>query len=161
MRRRTMILGASFMALLVLVLPACGAGVSGGQQIRASWIKAEVAGSEVAIPVSEVERHRIVHFRVGTQTGESSFMAFELDGQLYVRADICPPCGSDSFSLERNVLVCDRCGSVFDARTGEGISGACVAYAKRSVPYKVSGGKIVMNKSDLVAAHQESLRPGR
>jgi len=76
-------------------------------------------------------------------------MAYKYNNQTYVRADICPPCGSQSFTLKNGTLVCDTCGTVFNAATGAGISGACVKYAKQSVAFQTQNGNILMNGTDL------------
>lgn len=75
-----------------------------------------------------------------------------------MRADICPPCGSQSFSLKKDTLVCDVCGTVFNARTGAGISGGCVLFPKTAVSYQIDTGKMVMQGNDLIAAYVETLK---
>lgn len=127
-------------------------------RIKAKWIKAEIAGNTAAITVSEVRNNRISHFAVGTSAGDISFMAYELENGIHVRADICPPCRSDSFSLKKDTLICDVCGTVFDARTGKGIAGGCVSFPKAAVPYEIRDGKMVMQDKDLVTAYLETLR---
>jgi nitrite reductase/ring-hydroxylating ferredoxin subunit len=87
-------------------------------------------------------------------------MTYIVDGEIYVRANVCPPCWSIGFSLEEAVLICDRCATTFGAETGEGISGACVDYPKASVPYEIDGGNIVMQDTDLIAAYEDTLEPG-
>jgi nitrite reductase/ring-hydroxylating ferredoxin subunit len=88
-----------------------------------------------------------------------NFMAYVLDGEIYVRANVCPPCWSIGFSLDEDILICDRCATRFKAQTGEGISGACVGYPKAAVPYEINNGNIVMNSTALVAAYQDTIEP--
>jgi len=114
----------------------------------------------VAISLSEVEDNWNVHFNVNTQGEDMNFMAYVLDGDVYVRANVCPPCRSIGFSLEEAVLICDRCATTFGAETGDGINGACVDYPKASVPYEVSDGNVVMEGSDLIAAYEDTLVAG-
>ncbi len=87
-------------------------------------------------------------------------MAYVLDGEISVRANVCPPCRSIGFSLEEAVLICDRCATTFAAKTGKGIEGACVDFPKASVPYEVNGGNITMEDSDLIAAYQDTIESG-
>jgi len=87
-------------------------------------------------------------------------MAYILDGKIYARANVCPPCRSVGFSLSGDILVCNSCSTKFKATTGEGVSGACVKYPKASVSYTISDGNVVMNKADLVTAYQNTLNPG-
>lgn len=89
-----------------------------------------------------------------------TFMAYSLDGGIYVRANVCPPCHSTGFSLDEDILVCDRCATRFEAQTGEGITGACVDYPKASVIYEISDNDIVMHSTDLATAYQNTLEAG-
>ena len=89
-----------------------------------------------------------------------NFMAYTLDGEIYVRANVCPPCRSIGFSLEEDILICDRCATTFKAKTGDGIKGACVDFPKASVPYEITDGNIVMRGDDLLAAYQDTVKPG-
>jgi len=148
------------LVLLILVssIVACSAnGIQSSQQIKATWIEPQVVGDTVSIPVSEVEDNWNVDFNVDTQSGNMTFMAYIVGGETYVRANICPPCHSIGFSLQKSTLVCDTCGTVFDAKTGAGINGACVAYPKAAVAYNIDNGNIVMKSIDLVAAYQDTI----
>jgi len=148
------------LVLLILVssIVACSAnGIQSSQRIKATWIEPQVFGDTVSIPVSEVEDNWNVDFNVDTQSGNMTFMAYIVGGETYVRANICPPCHSIGFSLQKSTLVCDTCGTVFDAKTGAGINGACVAYPKAAVAYNIDNGNIVMKSIDLVAAYQGTI----
>jgi nitrite reductase/ring-hydroxylating ferredoxin subunit len=128
--------------------------------IKAAWIEPQVAGDSVSIPVGAVENNRNVHFKVEMPSGDMQFMAYILDAQTYVRASVCPPCRGIGYSLAGDVLVCDTCATTFKARTGEGIRGACVDYPKAAVPYEITDGSIVMTKTDLRVAYQDTLETG-
>ena len=149
------------LVLLILVssIVACSAnGTQSSQRIKATWINPQVLGDTVSIPISEVEKNWNVHFNLQTQDGDMTFMTYIVDGETYVRANICPPCHSIGFSLQQSTLVCDTCGTVFDAKTGAGINGACVSYPKAAVVYKIDNGNIVMKDTDLIAAYQGSAK---
>lgn len=128
--------------------------------IKATMIQAQINGDSVSIPVSDVESDWNTQFVVSSTQGKMNFMAYLLNNKIYVRADVCPPCRSIGYSLDNNILVCDRCATTFKADTGDGIAGACVDYPKALVPYQISNGNIVMNKSDLVVAYESTLNPG-
>lgn len=128
--------------------------------IEATWIEPEVVGDTVTIPVSEVENNWNIHFKLQAQSGDINFMASIVDGEIYVRANACPPCRSVGFSLQNDILVCDTCRTTFEAETGDGIEGACVDYPKAPVPYEITDGNIVMSEADLIAAYQDTLNPG-
>jgi nitrite reductase/ring-hydroxylating ferredoxin subunit len=161
MLRRT-IIGALLVSLALVIVgcsdPTSNPAPSG--PIKATLIDPQVTGDIVSIPVSEVENNWNVSFKVETQDDNMTFMAYVLDGEIYVRANVCPPCQSTGFSLDEDTLVCDRCATTFKAQTGEGIAGACVGYPKASVPYEIRDGNIVMNSTGLIAAYQDTLEPG-
>jgi len=147
--------------VLVSGIVACnGNGTQNSQPIKATWIEPQVVGDVISIPITEIENYTIIDFRFRPQDRDMTFMAYELGGETYVRANVCPPCQSIGFSLDEDTLVCDRCATSFNAITGEGISGACVGYPKAAVPYGIEGGSIVMNSSDLTAAYQDTVEPG-
>ena len=156
---RKIVIGA---VLFTLILSMAGCGGK-GEPIKARWIEPQVVGDIVSIPVSEVNNNKIIHFRLYTPGGDTAFIAYELDGEIHVRAFACPcpECRATGFiSLEKEVLICDMCGTTYNAKTGDGIEGAFVNYPKAPVPYKITDGNIVMNETDLIAAHQATLISG-
>jgi len=155
--------------LVLLLVAAFGLGCIGEDTgtaqagpVKATWIPAQVNGDTVSIPVSAVTDSTNVHFKVNTNTelGEIAVMAFVLGDEIVIRSNVCPPCGSIGFTLDDAVLVCDSCGTTFDAETGNGIQGACVDYPKESIPYTESGGILVMNINDIITAHQNTVIRG-
>ena len=145
---------------VILAAVACGRQEA-KNPVKATWINPQVVGDSVSIPVNEVNNNKIVHFSVPVAGGSKiAFMAYDLDGKLNVRANVCPPCRSIGFSLSKETLVCDSCGTTFQAKTGDGIAGACVAYPKAAVPYEINDGKVVMEGNDLVTAYQNTIEPG-
>jgi nitrite reductase/ring-hydroxylating ferredoxin subunit len=143
--------------LLIMSAVACG---DDSTPIKATWVSALIDGDTASIPVNEIESNTMTHFGISTAAGDISFMAYKLGENIYVRSNICPPCRSVGFSLKGNTLVCDSCATTFDAKTGEGIEGACVDFPKASVPYKISDGNMLMDGGGLVRAHQNTLTPG-
>jgi len=130
------------------------------EPIKAKWIEPQVNGDTVSIPLNELENNLNVHFKLETQEGEMTFMAYKYDGEIYVRANICPPCRSIGYTLEEDILICDTCATTFEAKTGAGIKGACVNYPKAPVSYQTINGNIVMNEADLVSAYQDTIKRG-
>ena len=137
--------------------------VAGGPKSNSSTVYRQkplsttVSGSTVLLPVSAVTTALNGNFSVNVAGNYMSFMAYQLDGKTFVRADICPPCGSRSFTLSSGKLTCDACGTVFNATSGAGVSGACIAYPKALVPYTVDGDNMVLNVSDLTTAYQKTI----
>jgi len=180
MKTKVVVIAAVALALLATVAALgyvaygrAGAGCGGGSCHGANtsitgaasvahptWIDASVEGNTVSIPVSLVEDGQIVNFRVTYQGANMAFMAYKLGEQIYVRTALCPPCRSESFSLDGDVLDCDTCHTRFSATTGEGLKGACRAYPKAEVQYTVAGDKLTMDMNDLVTAYQDTKNPG-
>jgi nitrite reductase/ring-hydroxylating ferredoxin subunit len=162
MLRKT-IIGALLLSLALIIVACAGPASTTptpSGPIKATLIEPQITGDIVSIPVSEVENNRNVRFNLKTGGSDMTFMAYVVDGEVYVRANVCPPCRSTGFSLDEAVLICDMCATTFRAQTGEGISGACVDYPKASVPYEIGDGNIVMNSTDLITAYQDTIEPG-
>lgn len=158
---RITVIGALLVTLALIIAGCSGGGdTTPSGPIKATLIEAQVTDGVVSIPASEVEDNWNVRFGMETPDGDMNFMAYVLDGEIYVRANVCPPCQSTGFSLDEGTLVCDRCATSFSAETGAGIAGACVGYPKASVPYEMDTGNIVMNSADLTTAYQDTLEPG-
>ncbi|MDH4067634.1 MAG: DUF2318 domain-containing protein [Dehalococcoidia bacterium] len=155
---RIAITGAVLLAL-ASIIAGCSSSTPSGPT-EATLIQPQVTDGIVSIPLGEVENNLNVRFGVETQEGDTNFMAYTVGGEIFVRANVCPPCHSIGFSLEEDVLICDRCGTRFGALTGAGISGACVGYPKASVPYEIENGNIVMSSADLASAYQDTIEPG-
>ena len=128
-------------------------------QVDPTTLSAQVNGDTVSIPLSQVTSKYNTRFAIAGPDGQMSYMAYVWNGTVTVRADICPPCGSRSFKLTKGTLVCNSCGTVFDAVTGKGKSGYCIRYSKQPVTYQVSGDNIIMKMSDLVTAYRGTLNP--
>lgn len=128
--------------------------------IKATWIDALSEGDTVSITLAEVEENINNNFKLEVAGETLNFMAYTLNGELIVRANVCPPCKSIGFSLDNDILVCDRCRTTFDAVTGDGIQGACVDFPKASVAYEITDASIVMSLDDLVTAYEETVKPG-
>jgi uncharacterized membrane protein len=127
--------------------------------VKQLTIDVQVDNDSVVIPLDKVTANLNTRFKLATKEGEMTFMAYIWDGKLNVRADICPPCRSKSFTLTKGTLVCDACGTVFDAVSGNGIRGACVAYPKEAVSYQLSSNSILVSQTSLITAYKETLKP--
>jgi nitrite reductase/ring-hydroxylating ferredoxin subunit len=158
-RKLTFIIVMGLASLSLLALAACSQASANSTTVKQSTIKAQISGDTVSVPLSDVDTLTNTRFIVTTASSNLSFMAYKYDNKLYVRADICPPCNSRSFTLVNDTLVCDSCGTVFKAQTGEGVRGACVKYAKQLVNYQLQDGNIVMKSTDLQNAYQNTLNP--
>lgn len=148
-----------FTLVSLLVLTACSQSSANNVTAKTVSVKAQTDGETVSVPVSDVDNFINTRFLLETPTDTLSFMAYEYRDQLYVRADICPPCRSESFTLTKGTLVCDSCRTVFNAETGVGVKGACVKYAKQAADFEVKDGNILIKEADLISAYQNTLYP--
>lgn len=114
-----------------------------------------VSGSTVSLSMAEIAQAGNGNFPINNM----SFMAYQLDGNYYIRANVCVPCGSESFTLQNGTLLCGSCGTVFNATTGAGMRGvsACMTYAKKAVVYTTDGGNMVVTLTDLSTAYQNTI----
>lgn len=128
--------------------------------IKAIWLEPQVEGNAVSIMLSDVETNWNTHFGLGEEHGNMNFMAYVLGGEVFVRANVCPPCRSVGFSLDGDELVCDSCRTLFSAETGEGISGACKDFPKAAVAHEIVNGQIIMQLEDLSTAYEDTTQAG-
>lgn len=180
MRARKVVKYVLIAAIAVLIVGATAcSGSNGGTQptqptearqtaqpkqgkISPTWIAASVNGDTASISRNAVDSAGMAHFKVPSGMGQQAltFMAYRINGELQVRADVCVPCRSTSFSLDGDKLICNTCGTVFKANSGGGISGPCRNYPKASAAYQVSGDSIVIRMSDLQTSYDDTLIPG-
>ena len=157
-KRKMAFAAAGLLALIILGVTACsGSAAASTTRIRPTWINPTVTSTTVGVLVSDIDKAGMTHFRIATPSGQEVFMAYKLGDTYYVRASICPPCRSQSFSLVGDTLVCDTCGTVFNATTGAGISGACVRYPKQPAAFQTSGGTVTVTTADLINAYNKTL----
>ena len=142
-------------AVLILVIAgmavftACGGAPARKGPISPTWLKPALNEATVSLSLGDIEKYTMTHFRVSmpleNKNFDLPFMAYKLGDQVYARANVCVPCGSESFTLDGDKLVCDSCGTIFDAGTGAGRSGvaACQSYPKAAVPLSLQQGKEV------------------
>ena len=128
--------------------------------VKGTWVDVQTDGDTISIPLTEIINKFNIHFKVPIQNTTETFMAYLLDGVIIVRANVCPPCRSIGYTLDKDILVCDMCATTFKAKTGDGIQGACVNYPKAAISYKIEGNKITLARADLVTAYNNTLKPG-
>jgi uncharacterized membrane protein len=149
-------------ALFTIIISTAGCGNNNSEPILAAWVTVSEASDTVSIPVSVVNDNKMVHFLLEEgSNGEIAFMVYELNKEIYVRSNVCPPCRSVGFSLQEDMLICDTCATTFNAKNGDGIKGACVDFPKASVPYEIEDETIIMKQNDLIASYQNTIEPGR
>lgn len=106
----------------------------------------------ISVPVAEVASKKIVSFKYAKPGGEAiPLVAYaKPSGKLFLGVSYCVPCKGEGQRIESDgTLTCESCGTKRDLETMAGISGACKLYPLDELPAKVSGDKIVVDKSAL------------
>lgn len=129
-------------------------------KISPTWIPASLTDGTVSISRAAVDKAGMAHFKAPVNGENLPFMAYTFGGQLMIRANLCVPCRSTSYSLDGDRLVCDTCGTIFKASTGGGVSGACMNYPKASVAFQIADDNVLMKASDVKVAWDNTLKPG-
>ncbi|MDY6834743.1 MAG: Fe-S-containing protein [Chloroflexota bacterium] len=169
--RLAMILASILLLVVPVVGIACGSGDDANTEgsgndnlveglVSPTWIDAQVEGDTVSIATSELTSGKQLHFKISTDEGDRTYMAYQLGGETHVRANVCPPCKSIRFSREGDELICDNCSTVFNALTGDGISGACRNFPKARVNTETNGDSTTMSLSDLSHAYDDTQKAG-
>lgn len=129
--------------------------------LSAVWTEPEINGEMVSIPVELVEKYWIVNFQMTINGKNVPLMAVKTtDGKINIMPRICVPCRSEGWHLKDDVLICDACGTTFDAKSGDGIQGACKDFPKALIPYTTDEGKFTMTIADIADAYTKTLKPG-
>ena len=70
------------------------------KSIKGTGITAQVNSDLVSIPVKYVDDNTNVHFKVKTDLGKLSVIAYRFDNKVFVRSNECVQCSSIGFSLK-------------------------------------------------------------
>jgi len=87
------------------------------------WADPIFDGGSVSIPLPVATLGNHFHFEVPGSSGPMGFVAYLLDGQLYIRASVCPNCGGAPIDYGASELVCSSCGEAFNLQTGAALTG--------------------------------------
>jgi len=166
--RNTMVMGA----ILVIVLGYWGLSQMGGnnypEQITGMFYENAEVSSEtgrVTVPEDVVEMNKLtfVDIELDTRTENFTYMGREIDLTTYRDAEylpliiistpkgktisgirVCEPCLSFSFQmLEGKYLRCDRCGTLWDIETLQGLSGGCMNYPPPKLTTGIMNGVVI------------------
>lgn len=71
------------------------------------------------------------------------------EGKILTALGVSEPCGSTSFHLEGNEIVCDLCFTRWKIETLKGVDGACHAFPPEMIPHFVHKGKLYVREVDV------------
>lgn len=110
-------------------------------------LTARDAGDRIAIPLQEVQRHRLVVFEMQTRTTVRPLLAYIApDGRIVTAISVSEHCGSTEFKVKDDKIYCARCPSNWDMMTMEAYA-CCAKYYPDPIPSTVEGDEVLIEKS--------------
>lgn len=125
-------------------------------RVAHAWVEPEVDGDAVTIPLDAVENTGHVHFSLPVQDEALDYLGYMIDGSFYVRAAVCPSCGSQGLSHGGTMLVCHSCSTMFDFVTGEADDEDSASFPQGLLPYGVTDAIISMSFAELVESYERT-----
>jgi len=106
-------------------------------------ISVPVEDGYLILPLEQVKEKKFVRFIYGDPTYGLPLLAYiSPEGKIVTAVSMCEPCNSTAFHIKGEDLVCNSCGTTWEAGTMEAISGSCGKYPPDVVPNEVSDGRI-------------------
>ena len=121
-----------------------------------AWVEPDVNGDVVTIPLDVVQNAGHVHFSLPVEEEALDYLGYMLDGSFYVRATVCPSCGSQGLSHGGTTLVCHSCSTMFDLLTGDADDEESASFPQGMLPYGVAGNMISISFSELVESYERT-----
>ncbi len=120
------------------------------------WVEPQIDRDAVTIPLDVEENAGHVHFSLPAEEEELEYIGYMLDGAFYVRAAVCPSCGSQGLSHGGTMLVCHSCSTMFDFVTGEADDEESASFPQGLLPYGVADTLIRMSFAELVESYERT-----
>ena len=131
------------------------AGLSSRTSPGDIWAEPVIADGSVSIPLPVTALGDHFSFEVPAASGPKEFIGYQLDGEFYIRASVCPSCGVKHLDYGAGVLACPHCGCTFDLRTGEEMTGG-LGYPEGSIAYFVADGYLKSPLHSLTVAYERT-----
>lgn len=142
--------------LFLLLLSGCGGEELAGepvasereyaQEVSMTEVEVEREGGDLILPLDLVEESGIVTFEVEGDYAEAvPVMAYITPtGRLFTGISLCEPCGAETYSLHRDILICGQCSTTYDIETREGLEGStvCMEHPPLELDHQLTDGKI-------------------
>ena len=131
------------------------AGLSSRTSPGDIWAEPVIADGTVSIPLPVTALGDHFSFEVPTASGPEEFIGYQLDGEFYIRASVCPSCGEKHLDYGAGVLTCPHCGCTFDLRTGAEMAGGS-GFPTGSIAYFVADGYLKSPLHSLTVAYERT-----
>ncbi len=125
-------------------------------RVAHAWVEPEIDRDAVTIPLDVVQNAGHVHFSLPVEDEALDYLGYMLDGAFYVRAAVCPSCGSQGLSHGGTMLVCHSCSTMFDFVTGEADDEESASFPQGLLPYGVADTLISMSFAELVESYERT-----
>jgi len=125
-------------------------------RVAHAWVEPVIDGDDVTIPLDVVQRVGHVHFGLPVEDGALDYLGYMIDGSFYVRATVCPSCGSQGLSHGGTAMVCHSCSTMFDLLTGAADDEESASFPQGMLPYGVDDTMISMSFAELVESYERT-----
>ncbi len=126
------------------------------RRVAHAWVEPDIDGDAVTISLDVVENAGHVHFSLSVEDEALDYLGYMIDGTFYVRAAVCPSCGSQGLSHGGTMLVCHSCSTMFGFVTGEADDEESASFPQGLLPYSVADALISMSFAELVESYERT-----
>ena len=130
-----------------------------------TWVDAVVAGANLEVPLSDVQRCEHVHVDL-CEAGVTcdDVLCWVSEEEFVVGAALCPSCETGVLSCDGQVLGqvfgCDSCHEGFDLLTGASVSGDSDSVSLARVPFAVTEDALTADMAEVLAAVGSGMAEG-
>lgn len=108
-------------------------------------------GGNIVLSMNEITSKKYVIFAYKNSSKTIPMMIYVTpSGRIVVAVRLCEPCQSTTFTLEGRELVCDKCGTRWDAESLKGISGGCPDYPPAEMKSVTVGEKLLIGETQIL-----------
>lgn len=126
-----------------------------GQQM--TNIPATVETGKIIIPLDVLREKKFVRFTYGDVPNGLPLLAYiSTEGKIVTAVSMCEPCNSTAFHIKGDKLICNSCGSTWELKDLEAVSGSCGRYPPDAMPNAVVGNEIQIDE-EFVARWQRRI----
>ncbi len=120
--------------------------IPGGGHYEMGSVEATVSGDEIRIPLSTVEKEKIVAFEYSDGMSTVPLLAFiSSEGKLVTSYRMCEPCNSRTYSIDGDRLSCGNCETQWSLRNLDGLQGNCQKFPPDPIPSIIRDGMVVIS----------------
>jgi hypothetical protein len=124
---------------------------SSRQEVTMTKVEAITGKGLVEIPLDSIRQNKLVSFEYAKKETHVPLLAIATpSGKILTVLGISDPCGSTSFHLEGNEIVCDLCFTRWKIETLKGVNGECHAVPPEMIAHFVHKGRLFIREVDIL-----------